>query len=85
LAAAGKQKGMLSNSNQYPQHHKYCNRMSCGSAKPVPQLLLKAASDIPLPILDYLRASVHIQNKYGVNSHHDFIVVSDLIATAILN
>jgi len=37
-------------------------QMNCVSAKPVPQLLLKAASDIRLPIFYYLRASVRIQN-----------------------
>ena len=51
--------------------------------KPVPTILLRTASGIPLPIVKYVTASVLIQNM-ETTLQHDFFVVSDLIVPAIL-
>ena len=51
--------------------------------KPVPKVLLRTASGIPLPVVSYVTASVLIQNVETL-LQHDFCVVSDLIVPAIL-
>ena len=51
--------------------------------KPVPTILLRTASGIPLPVVKYVTASVLIQNMETI-LRHDFFVVSDLIVPAIL-
>ena len=51
--------------------------------KPVPRILLKTASGVPLPTIKYVTASVLIQNM-ETPVQHNFFVVSDLIAPAIL-
>ena len=50
---------------------------------PVPRILLKTASGIPLPTVKYVTASVLIQNM-ETPVQHNFFVVHDLIAPAIL-
>ena len=50
--------------------------------KPVPKVLLRTASGIPLPVVKYVTASVLVQNMETML--HDFFVVSDLIVPAIL-
>ena len=51
--------------------------------QPVPKILLKTASGVPLPVVQYITASVLIQSM-EIPVQHDFFVVSDLIAPAIL-
>ena len=51
--------------------------------KPVPKVLLRTASGIPLPVVKYVTATVLIQNMETM-IQHDFFVVSDLIVPAIL-
>ena len=51
--------------------------------KPVPRILLRTASGVPLPTVKYITASVLIQNM-ETPVQHSFFVVSDLIAPAIL-
>jgi len=51
--------------------------------KPVPKILLKTASGVPLPTVKYITASVLIQNIETPVQHNSF-VVRDLIAPAIL-
>ena len=51
--------------------------------KPIPKVLLKTASDMQLPVVNYITASVLIQNM-ETPLQHDFFVVSDLITPAIL-
>ena len=51
--------------------------------KPVPEILLKTASGVPLPTVRYITASVLIQNM-ETPVQHNFFVVSDLIAPVIL-
>jgi len=51
--------------------------------KPVPEILLKTASGVLLPTVKYITASVLIENMESP-VQHDFFVVNDLIAPAIL-
>jgi len=51
--------------------------------KPVPEILLKTASGVLLPTVKYITTSVLIENMESP-VQHDFFVVSDLIAPAIL-
>jgi len=50
--------------------------------KPVPEILLTMASGVPLPTVQYITASVLIQNMETL-VQYDFFVVSDLIAPGL--
>ena len=60
----------------------YVEQMINITEKPLPKVLLRTASGIPLPIVKYVTASVVIQNMQRMQQ--DFFVVSDLIVPAIL-
>ena len=61
----------------------YVEQMINITEKPLPKILLRRASGIPLPIVKYVTASVLIQNMQRM-LQQDFFVVSDLIVPAIL-
>jgi len=61
----------------------YVEQMINITEKPLPKVLLRTASDTPLPIVKYVTASVLIQNMQRM-LQQDFFVVSDLIVPAIL-
>ena len=57
-------------------------QMTNVTEKPVPKVLLRTASGIPLSVVKYVTASVLVQNMETML--HDFFVVSNLIVPAIL-
>ena len=61
----------------------YVEQMINIREKPLPKVLLRTASGIPLPIVKYVTASVVIQNMQRM-LQQDFFVVSDLIVPGIL-
>ena len=61
----------------------YVEQMINITEKPLPKMLLRTASGIPLSIVKYVTASVLIQDMQRM-LQQDFFVVSDLIVPAIL-